>query len=74
MLPQDEGERKALVAELHKLKTDIFMDSVQRGTMPLRPGVKRLAGEKFAISVEVRSIAKLECTACSAARCGCDNA
>lgn len=30
------------MAELHKLKTDIFMDLVQRGTMPLRPGVQRL--------------------------------
>lgn len=42
---QDEGERKALVAELHRLKTDIFMDLVQRGTMPLRPGVQRLVRE-----------------------------
>lgn len=46
LFSQDEGQRKALVAELHKLKTDIFMDMVQRGTMPLRPGVKRLVGAR----------------------------
>jgi hypothetical protein len=44
---QDEGERKALVAELHRLKTDIFMDLVQGGTMPLRPGVQRLVRESL---------------------------
>lgn len=50
---KDDGERKALVAELHKLKTDIFMDMVQRGTMPLRPGVKRLVGEAIDNGVKV---------------------
>ena len=40
----DPAERKQLVAELHKLKTDIFMDMVEAGSMPLRPGVARLVG------------------------------
>lgn len=37
-------ERKAFVAELHRLKTDIFMRMVESGAMPLRPGVRRLIG------------------------------
>ncbi len=37
--------RKELVAELHRLKTDIFMERVEQATMPLRPGVARLVGE-----------------------------
>jgi hypothetical protein len=44
----DPEERKALVAGLHKLKTDLFMDLVETGAMPLRPGVKRLVGEAVA--------------------------
>ncbi len=40
----DPAERKAFVAELHRLKTDIFMSMVESGAMPLRPGVQRLIG------------------------------
>ncbi len=42
---QDPEERKKLVAGLHLLKTDIFMELVQGGAMPLRPGVQRLVRE-----------------------------
>ncbi|KAF6255031.1 hypothetical protein COO60DRAFT_259290 [Scenedesmus sp. NREL 46B-D3] len=45
---QDPEARKALVADLHKLKTDLFMQLVETGAMPLRPGVKRLVGEAVA--------------------------
>lgn len=41
---QSESERRALLAELHTLKTDIFMAMVEAGRMPLRPGVQRLVG------------------------------
>ena len=41
---KEPDARKGLVAELHKLKTDIFMDMVEAGSMPLRPGVARLVG------------------------------
>ena len=37
-------ERKAFIAELHRLKTNIFMRMVESGAMPLRPGVRRLVG------------------------------
>jgi transposase len=36
------------VAELHKLKTDLFMGLVEGGAMPLRPGVKRVVAEAIA--------------------------
>ena len=39
------------MAELHKLKTDIFMDMVEAGSMPLRPGVARLVGACRALAV-----------------------
>lgn len=41
----DPKERAELVKNLHKLKTDLFMELVETGAMPLRPGVKRLVGE-----------------------------
>ncbi len=47
---KDPAERKQLVAELHKLKTDIFMDMVEAGSMPLRPGVARLVGAWYAVT------------------------
>jgi hypothetical protein len=40
--PSDEAGRKELVAGLHKRKTDLFMDLVEKGSLPLRPGVARL--------------------------------
>ena len=42
---QDPEERKALVQSLHLLKTDIFMELVEGGALPLRPGVSRLVRE-----------------------------
>lgn len=48
---QDPAARQALVAELHKLKTDLFMTLVETGAMPLRPGVARLVQEAIAAGV-----------------------
>ncbi|GFH24326.1 uncharacterized protein HaLaN_22100 [Haematococcus lacustris] len=41
---QEPAARQALVQQLHLLKTDLFMQLVESGAMPLRPGVKRLIG------------------------------
>eukprot|EP00884_Botryococcus_braunii_P022728 jgi/Botrbrau1/9139/Bobra.160_3s0012.3 len=49
----DPAERKQYVADLHKLKTDIFMQMIESGSMPLRPGVKRLVGEAIGAGVPV---------------------
>ncbi|MEQ9491378.1 MAG: HAD-IA family hydrolase [Alphaproteobacteria bacterium] len=37
--PVPEGERDALILELHKCKTAIFMELIESGALPLRPGV-----------------------------------
>jgi hypothetical protein len=48
LMLQDREAQQALVASLHKLKTDLFMQLVETGAMPLRPGVKRLVDEAMA--------------------------
>lgn len=41
-------ERSDLIKELHRVKTDIFMEMIESKQLPLRPGVKRLVMEAFA--------------------------
>jgi phosphoserine phosphatase len=51
----DEEEQQIYIKSLHKRKTDVFMDFIQGGDMPLRPGVLRIvdaaisAGLKLAV-------------------------
>lgn len=49
----DPADRKALVADLHKLKTSIFAEKIEAGALPLRPGVARLVAEARAAGVPV---------------------
>lgn len=37
--PVAEPDREAFILELHRLKTSIFMEMVETGALPLRPGV-----------------------------------
>lgn len=48
-----ESERKEFVAGLHKRKTDLFMDLVESGELPLRPGVAALIDEALSGGVQV---------------------
>ena len=57
--PDDAGSfvgNDAAIAELHKRKTDIYMELVNSGNLPLRPGIERIiheareAGIKLGIS------------------------
>lgn len=50
---KDEAARKELMLKLHKRKTDLFMEAVETGRMPLRPGVKRLVQEAIDAGVKV---------------------
>ena len=43
--PCDENERDALVQDLHRRKTDLFMNIIESGELPLRPGAARLVDE-----------------------------
>lgn len=49
--PQAVSDRDGLIAQLHKLKTDIFMDLIGKGSLPLRPGVQRLVDEAIAAGI-----------------------
>ncbi|MHC4581037.1 MAG: biotin/lipoyl-containing protein, partial [Planctomycetota bacterium] len=49
--PADTVDKDALIKELHKLKTDLFMRIIESGQLPLRPGVARLVDEAIAGSV-----------------------
>ena len=50
-IPQDERPDK--VKELHLRKTAIFMDMINEGTIPLRPGVLRLIDEAIAADLKL---------------------
>lgn len=49
--PDDAADKDALIKELHKLKTDLFMQIIESGELPLRPGVARLVDEAIAANV-----------------------
>ena len=46
--PEDAGDTDEFIKEMHKLKTDLFMEIIASGELPLRPGVKRLVDEAIA--------------------------
>ncbi len=46
--PNGVQDREAFIKELHKLKTDLFMNIIGSGELPLRPGVQRLVDEAIA--------------------------
>jgi HAD superfamily hydrolase (TIGR01509 family) len=43
--PGQYPDKDLLISELHKLKTELFMELIQSGALPLRPGVVRLIDE-----------------------------
>jgi len=49
--PCDVVDKDASIKELHKLKTDLFLQIIESGELPLRPGVARLVDEAIAADV-----------------------
>jgi len=49
--PGDVTDKDTLIKELHKLKTDFFMQIIESGELPLRPGVARLVDEAIAANI-----------------------
>jgi HAD superfamily hydrolase (TIGR01509 family) len=49
--PPDVTDKDALIKELHKLKTDYFMEIIESGQLPLRPGVARFIDEAIAAGI-----------------------
>jgi len=46
--PEGVEDKDEFIKEMHKLKTDLFMEIIASGELPLRPGVKRLVDEAIA--------------------------
>lgn len=46
--PEDAQGKDSLISELHKLKTDLYVQIIEEGSLPLRPGVTRLVDEAIA--------------------------
>jgi HAD superfamily hydrolase (TIGR01509 family) len=51
--PEDVRDKDNLIKELHKLKTDLYMQIIESGELPLRPGVARLVDEAIAEGVSL---------------------
>jgi HAD superfamily hydrolase (TIGR01509 family) len=46
--PENIKDKDVFIKELHKLKTDLFMQIIESGELPLRPGVARIVDEAIA--------------------------
>ena len=46
--PDGAEDTDAFIKEMHKLKTDLFMQIIETGELPLRPGVERLVDQAIA--------------------------
>lgn len=49
--PEDVSDKDAFIKEMHRLKTDLYMQIIDGGQLPLRPGVKRLVDEAIARNI-----------------------
>jgi HAD superfamily hydrolase (TIGR01509 family) len=51
--PVGASDRTALIASLHRRKTEIFKRLIEAGALPLRPGVARLVDEAIAAGIRL---------------------
>ncbi|HUT63926.1 MAG TPA: HAD-IA family hydrolase [Anaerolineae bacterium] len=51
--PSDESGKDSFIKEMHKLKTDLYMQIIESGELPLRPGVARLVDEAIAEGISL---------------------
>lgn len=49
----DDISRQTKIKELHLRKTDIFMDLIDEGSIPLRPGILRLVDEAITANIKL---------------------
>ncbi|MBN1227763.1 MAG: HAD-IA family hydrolase [Deltaproteobacteria bacterium] len=47
----NKDKEDQLIADLHKAKTEIFINLIESGKLPLRPGIKRLMKEAMAADI-----------------------
>ena len=51
--PVDGADRDAAIASLHKFKTDLFMELIESGALPLRAGIARVVDEAIAANLKI---------------------
>ena len=51
--PENIEDKDTFIKELHKLKTDLFMQIIESGELPLRPGVARFIDEAIAENIKL---------------------
>ncbi|CAN5356380.1 HAD family hydrolase [soil metagenome] len=51
--PASVTDRDGAIKTLHKRKTEIFMELIETGGLPLRPGVERLVDEAIAAGIKL---------------------
>ena len=51
--PRGFEDHRELIARLHKKKTELFTNLIERGALPLRPGVMRLVDEALAANIPI---------------------
>jgi len=51
--PEGEYDRDSLIRDLHAVKTTRFMELIESGKLPLRPGVARLMDEAIASGIKL---------------------
>jgi len=49
--PSDVTDKDAFIKEMHRLKTDLLMEIIASGQLPLRSGVKRIVEEAIAADI-----------------------
>ena len=51
--PVPEAGRDAAIASLHKLKTNLFMELIEGGALPLRTGIARIVDEAISAKLKI---------------------
>lgn len=51
--PENVSDKDSLIKELHRLKTDLYLQIIESGELPLRPGVARLIDEVIAEDIRL---------------------
>lgn len=51
--PDNIADRKEFIQDMHKLKTQLFMDIIESGELSLRPGIARIVDEAIAEGIQL---------------------
>jgi len=51
--PEDVEDKDQFIKEMHRLKTDLFMQIIENGELPLRPGIARIVDEAIDAGIDL---------------------